>query len=39
LIAIKETHLGQDSDGQKTLKLKLKTHQNAQTEKAGKILH
>jgi len=39
LIARKETHLGQDIDGQKALKLDLKTHQNAQTEKAGKILH
>ena len=33
------TRLGQDIDGQKALKLELKTHQNAQTEKAGKILH
>jgi len=39
LIAIMETPLGQDIEGQKALKLELKTHQNAQTEKAEKILH
>jgi len=36
LIAIKETHLGQDIEGQKALKLEMKTHKNVQTEKAGK---